>query len=190
MMRKFVWLYLMVFPLLAFSQNFLNNANFDTDLSNWTIEGVVHSLWDAMDINASNSSGSVLLFNNLTTASSDLEVLSQCISNPVNGQYVYTLSAFIPSGQSTSGSIVMRSYRYSSTDCSGQWLGSGGYTIANSDNLDVWQSNTGMFSIVGHKSIKYVLVIRKTENSGTFIAYADAAQLIHDIQIFADGFES
>ena len=173
------------------AQNLLENPDFDTDLSGWTLTGPVAPVWDPFDVDASPASGSALITNAEADAESDIEVLSQCIITGAD-RYVWAVKAFIPSGQARTGSVVLRySYQANTFDCSGGFVSGGGVLITN---LDAWTDSNGNPVTISPEqvgtggSMKLSIALRKTEAGGTFTAYVDSA-VLHGDAFLKDSFE-
>ena len=174
----------------AHSQFLLDNPDFDTSLAGWTLDNAPTPIWTDLDIDDSQSSGSALIINSEADASTDVEILRQCIPHPQPGMHLIGLAANIPSGQATSGSVVMRFNRHNTDDCSGGYNASSGYFVAQSNITDRWVGvmQENMVSNFTN-SMEFIVAIRKTEAGGLFLAHVDAAILENIDSIFFDDFE-
>lgn len=189
-MQKLFLILLFVFPASSIAQFLLDNPDFNNDLSGWDVTSSPPAVWNNLDFDGSFFSGSVFLTNSETTSNSDVEALTQCLSISPDGNLVYGLSALIPSGQATSGSVVMRFYSYNSSDCTGFPSSETGHFVMQSNIVDTWQSNIQNTNIqILDNSAKFTIAIRKTEDNGSFTAFADVAILLNIDHIFSNSFE-
>ncbi len=135
-------------------------------------------------------SGSALVINAEPVANSEVVVLEQCFESPVPGNYALALSGYVPSGQSRSGSVIVRSSRHVGPGCVGGVNGTSGYFVVMSSTTDSWQDVLEMINVSpSTQSLSFQVGVRKTEETGTFTAHVDAAMLALDVRIFDDGFE-
>lgn len=175
----------------ALAQSLITNTDFDTDLTGWLLSAPP-PVWDAFDIDLSPTSGSALLVNAEAGAGSDVTALARCLNLPLPGGVVFGISGYIPGGQATAGSVVVRLNQYRDPDCdpTGGFGGLTGYFVVQSTTTDTWVGTyEPQKKVPGIDSIGYEVGIRKTEAGGTFMAFVDAALLEVDPLIFADDFE-
>ena len=189
-MKIFVVIIMMGMAVQVDAQFLLNNPDFDNNLTGWSIDDTPVPVWDPFDIDNAASSGSAWVTNNQISASSDVEILSQCLQQPHTGMHQFGLAAFLPSGQDSTGSVVMRLVSHNNNDCTGGMASSSGHFVVQSNNPNTWVGNLQLAEIPNHaNSIKFIIAIRKTENFGTLNAYVDAAVLENIDHIFASQFE-
>lgn len=188
-LREFITV-LCFLPLTSMAENLLLNPEFDADLSGWTLDGAATPTFDPLDVDDSPLSGSAQITNAELTSSSEVVALSQCFETPLPGPYALALSGFIPSGQATSGSVIVRSSRFVGPACVGGLNGTSGYFVATSSTTDSWRNVLEMITVnPSTQSISFEIGIRKTEDIGSFIAHVDAALLLLDDNVFEDSFE-
>jgi hypothetical protein len=172
------------------AQSILLNSQFNTNLDNWDLGGLVEPVWDSLDADDNPGSGSALIRNTWPDGFSDEAVLSQCLFDG-KGSYDNSVSVYIPSGQARTGSVVIRYYYYAlSNDCTGDFQASGGALKATP--FDQWVHLAGLrinALISPGGSIQYVIAIRKTEAGGEFKAWVDKAYLLREVP-FKDSFEN
>lgn len=174
----------------ASSQSLLVNSDFEADLTGWTIRSSPAPVWDTFDIDGSAMSGSAMIANVLAGANTEQITLSQCFDLPLPAQFEFGVSGYIPSGQSTTGSVIVRLNQHRDPNCSGGLGGTSGQFVVQSPTTDSW---TGVLDtqilLTDVDSILFEIAIRKTDSGGMFIAFVDAAVLGQQQLIFVDGFE-
>ncbi len=148
----------------ASSQSLLINPEFDTDLGGWTLGGAPPPVWDAFDIDDSATSGSALLTNSLAGEMTEVVALSQCFNLPLPVSFEFGISGYIPGGQMTSGSVVVRLNQHRDPDCTGGLGGTSGRFVVQSPTEDAWDGVVGsQVLLAGVDSVRFEVGIRKTE---------------------------
>ena len=123
----------------------------------------------------------------MTSSNSDVNVLSQCFPHTTS-PYQWGTWVYIPESQAVSGSVVIRYIiRLNSEECEGGYQAAGGYTFNQTGEWGLLTGNNINYQNTGG-SIEYIIAIRKTEDSGQFVAYIDEPYLIPDL-IFTDSFD-
>ena len=184
-------LFAIALPAAAPAQNLLVNGDFAQDLNGWQFPDAT-PVWSSFDVNGAAGSGSAFGTNAAVGAGVRLTVLQQCvpIANAKAGLYLFSASAFTPSGQ-VAGNMVAGYIARATPDCSGGAFNAGGFYLPSIGQWLAYTSGTALRISAPpppNLSIQILLSVEKTPAGGNFSGYFDAVYLIYD-PIFADGFE-
>ena len=123
----------------------LTNGSFDTDVSGWTPSSKSTVVWDALDADASPTSGSALVTNQSDTAN-DSTGATQCVDGLIGGAtYRFGAEILVPAGPGETGRAHLLVQWYDDF-CGGHQSGAAVASIGvMTSTPDVWYTDHGTF---------------------------------------------
>jgi hypothetical protein len=103
------------------AQNLVQNSSFDINLAGWTSfgpTGASSAAWDSLDSGGSSVSGSALLTNSASGASTSSGLL-QCVPVVPNISYVAAMKVRVPGSVTSAGYLALQVNWFTGTNCSG-----------------------------------------------------------------------
>ena len=173
---------------VAWSQNLVLNADFDTDVTEWSTFTTATIDWSPMDADGNPASGSAVV-TNLSDTAGDSTGARQCIDGISEGtSYLFAVDILLPGGQSETGYADLFVQWNDEPGCSG-YLGSAFSPHVSIATPDVWYRVSDMAQApAGAESARVRLSVRKWEDHGTLAVHHDTVEF--EAMIFVDGFES
>ncbi len=111
---------LLAIPAASLAQNLVKNSSFDIHLGGWMSFGPsgMSTAWDSLDSGGSSVSGSALLTNSASGASTAGGLL-QCVPVVPNVSYVAAMMVLVPGAVASAGYPALQVNWFTGTNCSG-----------------------------------------------------------------------
>jgi hypothetical protein len=147
---------------LAGAQNLLPNPDFDTDLSGWTVNGLVPygAGWPSGVFTPGAARG-------LSDTIGEYKTVSACVDVTPSTTYLFGFHGYIPNSQTADGSLTTSIVRFGSPGCVDNMSASGLFGIDTPGSL--WQSWSADITVdADTHSLQLSFRVGKTGGTGTF----------------------
>ena len=120
--------------------NLLTNPTFDVDLGGWDNQYSRTASWNPLDANASPTSGSALVVNDIPSNGGTPLVLTKCLQVTPSTEYAFGGRLRVPAAQPASTFAQIYVETFASADCVGEALL---IQSASTSTVEVWEFASG-----------------------------------------------